>query len=140
MANDSTTVSRDAVLLVDDDPELRCLVHAVLQYDGHTILEASDGVEALATLEASTTPLIVLLDWQMPHVDGFDVLRAVAADPRLNALHRFVLVTAADWQQDPEHTALLEQLRVSVIQKPFDIALMSEVVDQAAECLATVAA
>ena len=124
------------VLLVDDDPALRGLLHAVLQDDGHMILEASDGAEALATLGESVAPLIVLLDWQMPKVDGFGVLRAVAADGHLRALHRFVLVTAADWQHDPEHTMLLEQLQVPVIPKPFDIAAMSEVVEQAATCLA----
>lgn len=128
------------VLLVDDDPTLRSLLHALLQGDGHTILEASDGVEALAALEASEVPLIVLLDWQMPRLDGFGVLRAVAADPHLRALHRFVLVTAADWQQDPEHTALLEQLHVPVIPKPFDIAEMSALVEQTETGLATVAA
>src|SRR5438876_738934 len=51
------------VLLVDDDPALRCLLHAMLQDDGHVILETSDGVEALATVRASSAPLIVLLDW-----------------------------------------------------------------------------
>lgn len=124
------------VLLVDDDPALRGLLHAVLRGDGHKILEASDGAEALATLGESVAPLIVLLDWQMPRLDGFGVLRAVAADPRLRALHRFLLVTAADWQDDPEHTALLEQLHVPVIPKPFDLAAMSEVVEQAATGLA----
>lgn len=120
------------VLLVDDDPHLRYLLHAVLQGDGHTVLEASDGVEALATLEESVAPLIVLLDGQMPRLDGFSVLRAVAADPRLRALHRFVLVTAADWQQDPEHTRLLEHVQVPVIPKPFDLATISGAVEQAA--------
>lgn len=124
------------VLLVDDDPALRRLLHALLQGDGHMILEAADGVEALATLEGSMAPLIVLLDWQMPRLDGFGVLRAVAADPRLRALHRFVLVTAADWQQDHELTVVLEQLQVPVLPKPFDLAIVSQVVEQAVTCLA----
>ncbi len=133
-----TTMAR--LLLVDDDPALRCLLHALLQYDGHTILEASDGVEALTALEDSAAPLIVLLDWQMPRMDGFGVLRAIAADPHLRALHRLVMVTAADWQEDPEHTALLEQLHVPVIPKPYDIAAISDAVEQAETSLTTIAA
>lgn len=124
------------VLLVDDDPALRYLLHAVVQDDGHTTLEAADGVEALATLGDSRGPLIVLLDWQMPRLGGFGVLRAVAADPRLRALHCFVLVTAADWQQDRELTMVLEQLHVPVLPKPFDLATVSQVVEQAGTCLA----
>lgn len=124
------------ILLVDDDRAVRCLLRAVLQDDGHTILEAADGAEALAALGESVAPLVVLLDWQMPRVDGFGVLRAVAADGHLRAVHRFVLVTAANWQHDPEHTALLEQLQVPVIPKPFDIAMMSVMVEQAATDLA----
>lgn len=53
----------------------------------------------------------------------------------LAALHRFVLVTAGDWQQDLEHISLLEQLQIPVIPKPFDIGVVSQVVEQAATCL-----
>lgn len=124
------------VLLVDDDPALRGLLHAVLRSEGRVTLEASDGVEALATLVDSVEPLIVLLDWHMPRLDGFGVLRAVAANPHLRALHRFVLVTAGDWRHDPEHVALLEALQVPVMRKPFDLATIIAVVEQAVTRLA----
>lgn len=116
------------VLIVDDDIEMRILLCAVLHYDGHSVQDAADGVEALAYLQASLVPLIVLLDWQMPRLDGFGVLRAVSADPALASLHRFVLVTASELPQDHERLALLDDLQVPVIQKPFDIAAISEVV------------
>lgn len=120
------------VLVVDDDPNMRMLLRVVLHYDGHTIQEASDGVEGLACIQDSQVSLVVLLDWQMPRLDGFGVLRAVAANPALAALHRFVLVTATDLAQDQERLALLEDLRVPVIQKPFDIAAISQAVECAA--------
>lgn len=120
------------VLLVDDDAALRTLLHTLLQDDGHTLLEATDGVEALVALRASAVPLVVVLDWQMPRLDGFGVLRAAAADPYLRAQHRFVLVTAADWWHDPAHTALLEQLHVPVLTKPFDLVELSVLVEAAA--------
>lgn len=116
------------VLLVDDDVEMRILLRAVLHYDGHTIQEASDGMEALACLRTSSVPLVVLLDWQMPRLDGLGVLHAVAADPHLVSLHRFVLVTGSDLPRDQEHFAVLEHLQVPVIQKPFDITEISQVV------------
>lgn len=119
------------VLLVDDDPALRTLLHAVLDAEGHTILEASDGVEALTTLGASVAPMIVLLDGQMPRLDGFEVLQAVASDPHLRTAHRFVLVTGGNWQQQPERLALLEQLKVPVIPKSFDLATISQAIEAA---------
>lgn len=123
------------VLLVDDDPQIRVLLRAVLGCDGHAVQEASDGVEALAGVRDSQVPLIVLLDWQMPRLDGFGVLHAVAAEPYLAATHRFVLVTANDLPHDQERGSILERLQVPVIQKPFDLEAVTEVVEHIAACL-----
>lgn len=116
-------------LIVDDDPAIRALLHMALRTDGHRVREAPDGMLALEMLRVSTVPLIVLLDWQMPRLDGRGVLRAVAADPRLATTHRFVLITATDVSDDGESAALLRDLRVPVIRKPFDLKSVFAVVD-----------
>lgn len=111
-------------LIVDDDPAMRTLLRMVLRADGRcirSIREAPDGLQALDVLQASAVPLIVLLDWQMPRLDGRGVLRAVAADPRLAMTHRFVLVTATDVAGNCEDAALLRDLQVPIIRKPFDL-------------------
>ena len=123
-------------LIVDDDPALRSLLRLVLGEDGRSrsIREAPDGMQALDVLRASTVPLIVLLDWQMPWLDGGGVLRAVAAEPRLAMMHHFVLVTGADMTAidvagDCEINTLLRDLQVPVIRKPFDLTTVFAVVD-----------
>jgi CheY-like chemotaxis protein len=123
------------VLIVDDDPAIRALLRAALRDDDWDVHEAPDGVLALERLRASTMPLIVLLDWHMPRLGGRGVLRVVAADRRLAATHRFVLLTAAAVPEDAESTALLDDLGVPVLRKPFDLDALIEAVAWAAAYL-----
>ncbi|MGO8949992.1 MAG: response regulator [Ktedonobacterales bacterium] len=126
------------LLIVDDDPEVRTLLSAVLDenvQDVQDVQEAPDGLRALEHLRGSTEPVIVLLDWHMPQLDGQGVLRAVAADPRLAEMHRFILITGTNVSDDPEGAALLRQLQVSIIPKPFDLDAVIAAVVQADACL-----
>lgn len=116
-------------LIVDDDPAIRSLLRMALREDGCSIRDVPDGMRALDVLRASTVPLIVLLDWQMPRLDGWGVLRAVAAEPRLAMTHRFVLITASDVAGDCGSAALLRDLRVPVICKPFDLTTVFAIID-----------
>src|SRR5215831_16345281 len=63
----------DVVLLVDDDGDTRELHSLMLQLNGYIVFEASDGVEALAILRR-VRPHVVLLDLQMPHMNGREFL------------------------------------------------------------------
>jgi DNA-binding NarL/FixJ family response regulator len=74
---------RYTVLIVDDHAEFRSLARALLEADGFEVLgEAADGESALAAA-ASLGPELVLLDIQLPDVDGFEVAArlAEAVDP-----------------------------------------------------------
>lgn len=70
------------LLFVDDDPILRefALVHLSTEQARLTVAE--DGEAALRRLRQSTDYDLVLLDLEMPHVDGFEVLATMRADPR----------------------------------------------------------
>ncbi len=68
------------LLIADDEPSVRALVHVTLEGDEHTILEAADGVEALEVTR-SERPGLVLLDIMMPRLDGLTVCRAIKSDP-----------------------------------------------------------
>lgn len=80
------------VLVADDDANTRLLVRAVLEYAGHTVVEAADGSAALASA-ALHQPDLILLDLSMPEVGGPDLMRALRADPRTRSL-RVALYTA----------------------------------------------
>jgi len=73
--------SHDVVLIVDDVPDNLSLLHDALDESGYTVLVALDGATTLQRA-AQALPDIVLLDAVMPGMDGFDVARALKADPR----------------------------------------------------------
>jgi two-component system OmpR family response regulator len=62
------------VLVVDDDPHIRELVRIFLEREGLDVLEASDGVEALAMLETTKADMVIL-DVMMPNMDGWELCR-----------------------------------------------------------------
>ncbi len=64
------------ILVVDDDPAIRKILCDRFRALGHAIESAQDGAQALATIDAQDVD-VVLLDLQMPAVDGFAVLEAL---------------------------------------------------------------
>jgi DNA-binding response OmpR family regulator len=82
------------ILIADDDDGLRHLLRLVLCREGFEVIEAADGLEALARAYDSD-PSLVLLDVMMPGVDGFDVCRKLRSDQRTHRLP-IVFVSAID--------------------------------------------
>lgn len=70
--------SRPLVLVAEDNVDIRALIRVVLERAGLDVLEAADGLEALAALETSI-PDVALLDVDMPGVSGYQVLEAMRA-------------------------------------------------------------
>ena len=85
---------------MDDNPAGRELVRESLQDYVASIAEASNGREALEKMRVSL-PDLVLLDIQMPEMDGYEVLREIRGDPALKGL-RVVALTAFAMQGDRE--------------------------------------
>ena len=83
-----------ALLIVDDDPLIRRLIATTLE-DVHAfdLVEAGDGVEALAAA-AATPPALVFLDIDMPRLDGIETCRRLRADAA-TADATIVMLTAA---------------------------------------------
>ena len=73
------------VLVVDDTVANRKLLRVQLEAEGHTVLEAGDGVEALAVLDREPVEVIIS-DILMPNLDGFGLCLAVRKHERFNAL------------------------------------------------------
>src|SRR3954447_3035385 len=74
-----------SILVVDDDPINRRLLARALDALGHTVVTASNGLEALEVLRVQE-PDVVLLDIVMPEMDGVAVLERIKADPQLRAV------------------------------------------------------
>ena len=92
--------NRKRVLVADDNPAGRELVREGLTGHASSIIEASDGREALKKIR-ERRPDLVLLDIQMPEMDGYAVLREIRIDPALRGL-RVVALTAFAMQGDRE--------------------------------------
>lgn len=74
------------ILFVDDDPTFTSVAADLIRVDGHTVLTAGDGVEALELLRAGEFD-VVLTDYQMPRMNGIELIRAVKQiDPTLEVI------------------------------------------------------
>jgi DNA-binding response OmpR family regulator len=70
------------VLIVDDEPNIREVVGLYLRRDGHTVVSATDGEEALEAFRESE-PDLVVLDLMLPKISGLEVFRRMRADRRV---------------------------------------------------------
>ena len=87
------------ILVAEDNAMYRAVLCRNIEIWGHEPVVAKDGLEALAILERDDSPRLVVLDWQMPGMDGIDVCRKVKRDPE----HPFtyvVMLTSRDAQED----------------------------------------
>jgi CheY-like chemotaxis protein len=82
------------ILLADDNAPSRELMREILEACGYDVAEAANGHEALDLIRKSP-PDIVLLDLQMPVMDGFAVIHAVRSDERLRLLTVIALTASA---------------------------------------------
>jgi CheY-like chemotaxis protein len=69
-----------AILIVEDRPIDRRFLAAVLRSGGHTVVEASDGVDALALI-ARASPDLIISDILMPTIDGYELVRRIREFP-----------------------------------------------------------
>ena len=104
------------ILIADDDITSRTVLSAVLQKNGHEVVEACDGTEALAVLEAADAPRMAILDWMMPGMDGPTLFRKMRETPEVQNLP-VVFITAK------ASSAEMDELRAmgaaGAISKPF---------------------
>ncbi|WP_308908095.1 Hpt domain-containing protein [Pseudomonas canadensis] len=85
------------VLVVDDSVTVRKVTSRLLERNGMNVLTAKDGIDALAVLEEHS-PDLMLLDIEMPRMDGFEVATQVRNDPRLMRLP-IIMITSRTGQK-----------------------------------------
>jgi len=107
------------VLVVDDEPDLRELVRLNLTLDGHRVVQAASGDEALDLLDHEP-PDLILLDVMMPERDGWDVLGAIKAQPEAEIAHIPVLMLTARRDELDQVRGAIEGA-IEYITKPFTV-------------------
>lgn len=86
------------VLIVDDEPAIVELVRFTLEDEHVRVVEAGDGLEALEVARAEQ-PDLILLDVQMPHLNGFEACRRLRLESSLSRT-KIVMLTAASQEGD----------------------------------------
>ncbi len=106
------------ILIADDEARIRRLVSDFLKRDGHSILEAADGREALQMIENRQSGLdLAILDVMMPGMDGFEVLRALRAQESGDKHLPVMMLTAR--AEDADQVRGLEEGAADYVTKPF---------------------
>ncbi|WP_339528037.1 Hpt domain-containing protein [Pseudomonas mucidolens] len=95
--NEPQQKRRLRVLVVDDSVTVRKVTSRLLERNGMNVLTAKDGIDAIAVLEEHT-PDLMLLDIEMPRMDGFEVAIQVRNDPRLKHLP-IIMITSRTGQK-----------------------------------------
>jgi len=90
----STSPGKSLILIADDRPSSRELLRLVLERDGYDVLEAEDGEQAVDRAR-SGNPDLILLDLQMPGLDGYAVLATLRSEPRFRRLPVLALTASA---------------------------------------------
>ncbi len=88
-------MSKPLVLVVDDDPEIRRMVGVLLGNENYRVTEAGDAYEVLDTVQ-KTPPDAILLDWMMPGLSGWDLVRRLRAEQSTRDIPVIMLTAKTD--------------------------------------------
>ena len=114
----------EPVLIVDDNPQNLKLAKVILAAEGYDVKTAIDAEEALRILE-SFTPHLILMDLQLPRMDGLELTRRLKADP---AHHEIIIVALTAYAMKGDDRKAFAAGCDGYISKPIDIDALPRVV------------
>lgn len=123
------------VLIADDDSDTREVLSASLREDGHQVIVAADGEEALRLLRTTPHRMVAVLDVSMPKLLGTEVLQQRLQDRQVAWRHGYVLITGlsvTSSQSLPANFLTRLPVPVVILRKPFGEDDLRRTVDQVA--------
>ncbi|MBX3306958.1 MAG: response regulator [Nitrospira sp.] len=116
------------ILLVDDESDIRESIRDMLEADGHRVVEATDGQEALQGWRAHQ-PDLLITDFWMPRMNGLDVIESVAAEqPALP-----IILMSGGMEDHLRRSVLQHFPSVRYLPKPFANSQLREYVRDASQ-------
>jgi CheY-like chemotaxis protein len=119
------------ILIVDDEPEIVTLLRFILEKDGHSILEACNGLVALERLGVqppsmqAPRPDLIILDIMMPVMDGYTLNSRLQKEEKTQSIP--ILVLTAKGQKMRELFEMAPNV-AAYVQKPFDPKMLRELI------------
>jgi len=111
-------------LVVDDSRAVRMILARILKELGYEVREAANGIEALEVMEVEKTAVsLVLADWNMPEMNGLDLLKRLRQDPALASLVVVMVTTETELDR---MAAALEAGANEYVMKPFTKEILVE--------------
>ena len=124
---DRPSGNKPPLLLVEDEPDTASLVKLIMDGKGYEVLHAATGSEALDKIALMPPPSLVLLDIQLPDVDGITILETIRATPDWQNVPVIMLTAVSDEQQIRKVLSLTVQ---GYVLKPFRRETLLRSVDQ----------
>ena len=113
---DDTNDAATTVLVVEDAFDLRDALVPILEYEGHRVVSAANGREALDWLHAMPPPSLILLDLMMPVMNGEEFRAEQLRDPALASIPVVILSAHPGAEERASHLGA-----AACLKKPFDI-------------------
>ncbi|MBL8889504.1 MAG: response regulator [Planctomycetaceae bacterium] len=104
-------------LVVDDSRAIRRIIGNILKEISCDVVEAGNGLEALAQLETHGCPDLILVDWNMPEMNGLEFVKAARQDPRYKQVPMMMVTTETEMERMAQ--AFIAGVN-EYLMKPFD--------------------
>lgn len=110
-------------LVIDDSRAVRRIIGNMMKEIGYEVLEAGHGLEGLAQLEAHGVPDIILVDWNMPEMNGLEFIKATRANPLYGDVPIMMVTTETEMEKMAQ--AFIAGVN-EYVMKPFDKTIIQE--------------
>jgi two-component system chemotaxis response regulator CheY len=109
--------------VIDDSRAIRRLIGNILRDMGWEVTEATDGLDALSQLEKLGCPDLILVDWNMPEMNGLEFIKAARAIPAFKEVPMMMVTTETEMERMAE--AFVAGVN-EYLMKPFDRCQLTE--------------
>ena len=110
-------------LVIDDDPAILRMISSILKGLGYEVSLASNGLEGLEQLTKLGAPDVVLVDWNMPEMNGLEFVKAVRSNSVYADLPLIMVTTELEM---PQLALTFDAGVIEYIMKPFDPIMIQE--------------
>jgi two-component system, OmpR family, alkaline phosphatase synthesis response regulator PhoP len=122
-------VERNKILIIDDEPQIVRALELLMQREGFEVRSASDGIEALSSIE-DAAPDLILLDLMMPRMDGFELCQKIRSNP---AWKNMIIVILTAKGRDIEREKGMALGADHYVTKPFSTREVVQLIKSALE-------